>query len=181
MEASFTDNIVKLTDIFPDIDVARIATMLKEENNCLEGVVSRILEFSKEEDDEIVEVNALQKVSEEKEEEMKERVRELSSIPVDSGTLRNILSNVAARENKSSGEPNVLSFNRQDPARQRCTTKLNPKSLALNTRSNQSTDGPSCSREGKIPCRSCLNIIEHGKFNFGPFCGNIFHPNYRRL
>lgn len=108
--------------------------MLKEENNCLERVVNRIFTLNKEEDDEVVEVNQFEKVSEKKEEEVKEKMKELSSLPLDCSTLKSILENVQAAADQrmsSSGEFNVLSFNKPEQNTSRFSNVVNPKALAL--------------------------------------------------
>ena len=169
VKASFSDNIVKITEEF------QVSTLAKEENNCLGNVVGRIVAMNVQEDVKVVEVNPLQKVSEEKEEELKARVKELSSLPVDCSTLESILANVAAADNttSSAGEPNFLSFNKQNTnSLPRFSNVVDPKAFALSNDIHNTKD--------QQRCRSCFNVIINA-CNFCPFCGNILRPNYRRL
>jgi len=150
----------------------------------MEAVISIVLHKTEEEDEERKSMvstgdSSFLAVSEQVE---KQKIKELSSLPVDSDVFKEILQNVASIESEkaqdreqSTKNHNVLSFNREGAYSILCAP--HPKSLALGT-SPQPLDHDD--PHAPVKCSSCLNLI-NGICNFCSFCGKLLQKNYGRL
>ena len=166
--SSLSTNILKLKEILPNTSRATIAALLNEERGDLEAVISRVLTAEEEKEYELRDPTVIQEVE-------RQEIRHLSSIPVDTSTLKDILTSVKTQP-VDSQKGQVLSFhrpNRSTVPAQPIGTEQDPCSLAL----SRSVDVSS----GQV-CPSCLKTLEKRQdYNFCIFCGTLLKKNYGRL
>ena len=169
----------KLKELFPDLNRNSIVPILREENNNMEAVVSRILEES----EKVQEESTRAEHEEEDHQETSvitmaenvEKLDELCAVSVDTSVLRSILSNVSAQEKSALNNPRVLAFNKHSPASSLIKQSINKDALALTSWSS-----PQHSNHD-VYCFPCTNVISNNIYNFCPYCGKILKKNYRRL